>query len=331
MSIAGITFDANEDKTITWQVSGDIQTAYKIDILLNSDNSLAFTTNQVNSYSLSYTLPHGTLTNGVEYKIKITLYNQSGDSITTDGDVFQTSSTPVVTVDTIGTVSSFSYNFTGEYSQAEGVSLRNYTVNLYDASKNLLSTSGIQTSTPLQYLFSNLQTETNYYIEFQATSSKGLTGTSGLILFSVFYLRPKMSVNLQGNNIDNAGIELTWFVSQIILQTESGNPTFINNEKIDLTSSSIVANSGFTIDQNFTLKLWLENVPSKTDLITLTGANGKITLQYHFLDSKFHLYKTDNLGMVTKYECDSAVNGSSYFVLIQQIGMDFNIQASVNS
>jgi hypothetical protein len=222
------------------------------------------------------------------------------------------------------------------------VNLRNYVVNLYDTNKNLINNSPILTSLPMQYLFSNLQTETNYYIEFVATSSEGLTGTSGLISFSVFYYRPKQTVYLTGKNIDNAGIELTWFVRQIILENVGG--TFINNDEIDVTNGTVTADTGFSIDRDFSLKVWLRGVENNVPLITLYGDNGQIVLKYNALRQAFILSKTTTftsnyLGIdvtdtrtadyvfVSPYQLIDS-NGDKAVVLIQQIGMDMNLEVT---
>lgn len=339
ISIRGKTIDAAENNEITWQVSGDISVAFTIDILLNSDNSLAWSSGKLSSYGLKYTIPQGILTNGIEYKIKITIFNQSQQSITSDGDIFQTSSRPVVTVDDMGTIGSFNYNFTGQYFQAESISLRNYEVILYDSKKNLINKSDILTSLPMQYLFTNLQTETNYYIEFQATSVKGLTGTSGLVLFSVFYYRPKQHVNLEATNIDNAGIELSWYVRQIILENNGG--TFINDDEIDLTNGVVTGNDGFSIERDFSLKLWLRGFPHNVPLLTLTGDNGEIILKYNAIQEAFIISKTTTI-LTDNYESNSTVEyafvspyliieqtGEKAVVLIQQIGMDMNLSVTM--
>lgn len=331
LSIRGKTIDANETNEVTWQVSGDIQTAYKIDISLNLDNSLVWTSNKITSYSLKHTLPVAVIANGNEYKITVTIWNQSGSSVTSDSEIFQTSSRPLVTVSQLGTVNSFSFNFQGNYTQSENTPLRNYTVNLYDDKKNLIDKSNIKTILPMEHLFSNLQTEKQYYIEFQATSSKGLTGTSGLILFDVFYYRPKMGIALQGKNIDNAGIELSWFVRQVIGETE-GVPVYINNEKADLTNGNQVKfYDGFEINTSFSFKIWIEspymsNVFEKVNLITLYGENGQISLQYYD-DHKFHVWKKVN-GITSHWSSD-VTQGNSYIVLIQQINDDINITSEV--
>lgn len=331
ISLRGRTIDGNEANEVSWSVSGDIQTAYKIDILSNVDNSLVWTSNKITSYALKHTIPATKLVNGNEYKINVTAWSQTGASQVSDAEIFQTSSRPVVTVSPIGTVNSFSYNFSASYTQDEGVTLRNYTVNLYDDKKNLIDKSNIKTILPMEHLFSNLQTEEQYYIEFIATSAKGLTGTSGMIEFQVFYYRPKMNTRLAAKNIADAGIEISWYVAQVILKNSGG--TFINNEKIDVRNGKVIGDEGFKVDKDFTLKLWIEqpyvsNIAEQVDLLKLTGENGLLTLQYHD-DNRFHVWKTVN-GLASHWMSKS-VSGDSHFVVIQQIGDDLNISAEMAS
>ncbi|MGD6876759.1 hypothetical protein [Bacillus infantis] len=330
ISIKGRTIDANEPNEIKWKVSGDIQTAFKIDILSNIDNSEVWTSGKITTYALKHVIPSSSLVNGKEYKILVTIYNQTGSSITSDAEIFQTSSTPVINVNPIGTVNSFSYNFSATYEQAEGVPLRNYTVNLFDDKKNLIDKSNIKTILPMEHLFTNLQTEKQYYIQFLATSSKGLTGDSGLILFDVFFYRPKMNVNLKANNIENAGIEVSWYVSQIIGETD-GAP-FVNGEKIDTSSGKKVwFDEGFEINQDYSMKLWIEqpymsNVVEQVDLVRLNGTNGDIRIQY-WDDRKFHVWKTVN-GLKSHWVSEEVIGGS-FVVLIQQVNKDMNITSEV--
>lgn len=223
----------------------------------------------------------------------------------------------------MGTVNSFSYNFSANYVQAEDVPMRNYNINLYDDKKNLIDKSNVKTILPVEHLFSNLQTEKKYYIEFIVTSSKGLTGTSGLILFDVFYYRPKMNIDLQGTNIENAGIQLSWFVRQIIGQTDGSK--FIDSEQIDTSDgTSVWFDEGFSIDGDFSLKVWLENIPSKKDLITLRGSNGKLTLQYDAVLERFIIKKEITQGLKGSWTSNIAV-GASFYIYIQQINTSINI------
>ncbi|MGG3891999.1 hypothetical protein [Metabacillus fastidiosus] len=311
---------------MSWKVSGDIQTAYKIDILSNLNDILVYTTGKVTSYSLKHLIPPSALINGNEYKIRITIFNQAGASITSDTEIFQTSSTPVITVDPIGTINTFSYIFTANYEQSENVPLRNYIVYLFDDKKNLLSKSDIKTSSPLEHFFTNLQTEKQYYIEFQATSTKGLTGTSGYIPFDVFYFQPKLNIDLQGKNIDKAGVELSWFVSQILFESNNNPPLFIDNEKIDTRDNSIFVKEGFSISGDFSLKAWIENPISKKTLIKMIGANGHFHLYYDAAIERFVLKKDVN-GIIDAWVSDE-VTGENFIVVIKQIGCDIDILVS---
>lgn len=325
ISIKGITIDANESNEVSWKVSGDISNAYKVDIY-TTENVLVWSSNKITSFALKHTVPAATLTNGNEYRIKITIYNEANESATSDGDIFQTSSRPVVTLDTIGTVGSFSYNFSATYTQAESVPIRNYVFYLYNDDQERIDFSSIKTTLPIEYLFGGLQSESDYYIEVQATSTKGLIGTTGIVPFSVFYFRPKMNVNLEGKSVENGGLELSWFVTQIIGETD-GAP-FINNEKIDTSNGKKVwFDEGFDIPGNFSLKLWIENVPSKKNLLKLNGAGSSLVLQYDATLEKFILQKYIN-GVLKESWHSNDVFGLSFFVLIQQVNNGINLSAT---
>jgi len=330
INIRGLTLDASEQNEIFWNTSGDLQTSFEIDFLNNEDNTNVHSTGIIESYSPSFNLSGGILLNGQEYKIVITIYNSDGDSAKSEPEVFKTSSRPIVSIDNMGTVNSFSYNFTGSYSQNEDIPLRSYIFILYDKDKNLINKSNIKTIAPIEHLFSDLDTDESYFVELQATSNDGLTGTSGLVFFDVFYFRPKMNVNISHKDVEGGGIELSWYVTQIIGETDSA--TFIDNEKIDTRNNRpVYFEDGLTIDEDFTLKVWIEspyvsNISEKVDLLTLYGDNGTIHLQYYG-DNKFHLWKVVN-GVESHWSSERVV-GSKFFVSIQQINKDMNIYSEV--
>jgi hypothetical protein len=334
ISLNGKTLDGNETNIVKWEVSGDIQTAYKIDIYLNDGSeTLIWSSMKVTSYSLQATLPKP-ITNGHEYKILITAYNQSNASAVSYPVIFQTSGRPVVTVDSIDTIGSYSNSFSARYSQSEGLPLQSYIVNLYNDQKELIDHSDILTQEPLEYLFSNLETEKSYYVEFQATSEKGLIGTSGLVKFDVFYMRPKTGVSLTAKNIDNAGIELSWFVSHVAGKS-NGIIGFVNNEKISLINgSSVKFDEGFSLERDFTLKVWMESLKIGVTLLYLQGTNGQLDLSFDGIEKRFVLTKytvnyserwkskpiTDYV-FVSPYQIVD-MSGDKYVITIQQIGRD---------
>lgn len=328
ISIKGQSLPADELIKLTWQTSGDLSVAYQVKVYKNSDNSLVYDSTKLTSFAKTHSIPANSLTNGIEYKVTITIWNSLNASIISDAEIFQCSSRPTVTISAIGTINSPSYNFTCTYSQAESVAIRSWIVFLYDENGTKLFQSDIQTTTTIAYLFSTLKSNTTYKIEFQVTSNKGLVATTGQISFDVSYTVPNISINLSAENVDNAGIQLTWKTIQIIGATVSA-PIYINGEKLDVRSDVFSFSDGFSVDGNFTLKLWLEDITPNIDLVVLKGQNGIITLQYWSDDNMFHLYK-DVYGY-RSHNVSSELIGTKFYIYIQQINGDMNIEGEVIS
>jgi hypothetical protein len=339
IDIVAKAIDAAEDNTFYWDISGDVQTAYQVDIYKNSDSTSVFSTGKITSYNLYYKIPKNTLTNGMEYKLTVKAFNASNENQTSYAVVFQTSARPVITINTIGTVSNFSNLFSATYTQAQSVPLQSWNANLYNSDKVLIDHSDIMTDSILEYLFANLETEKSYYIEFQATSETGLTGTCGLVKFSVFYLRPKQNVNLSAKNIDNAGIELSWYVAQI-LGKSSGTISYLNDE-INLLNGKVSFDEGFNISQDFSLKVWLHGVENYVTLLSLNGENGKMFVIYNPILESFVLTKISNTisdqfqsngttvyTFISPYQVVEQT-GDKVCLLIQQIGSDINIEITM--
>lgn len=323
INLRGQTIDAKEQIRITWQVSGDPSVAYQLRFFRNTDNSLAYDTGKITSFAQAHTLPSNTLSNGLEFKIQITIWNQANASISSDNEVFQTSSRPVVTLDTIVTVPSPSYSFSANYSQAESVAMRSWVVYLYNSDKTKISQSSISIEPSIEYLFSNMKSGTTYFIEFQVTSAKGLVGTSGLIQFEVQYQQPDIKVNLTAENTDNAGMLISWNTIQIIGSTTK-TPIFIDGTFIDLTNDTFSWSEGFSLSQDFTIKIWMKELVSKKDLFLLKAPTGDISLQYDAVLER--LIVTKRLDNKVVERCSTLVEtGSAFCICIQQIGHYMNL------
>jgi hypothetical protein len=263
ISIRGLCLDASEANTFTWQISGSIQSSYSIEIRNNSTNVVVYSFPQTSSFATSHTIPVSTLTNGVEYKIAVTAWDSSATTATSDFEIFQTSSRPVVAINTIGIVGNSSNTFSATYSQAQSVVIKSWIVYLYDNSNILIAQSDIQTSTTLQYLFSGFESSKTYKIEFQATSAKGMLGTSGKVSFSVAFNTPILNVNITAQNVANAGVKLSWTAKQIFGHSDS--TTYISGEKLDVRQEkSVVFDEGYQVLNDFTLKTWVEGLTNYT-------------------------------------------------------------------
>lgn len=264
----GVAIDCNEDNIFRWSVSGAIQTHFSLEFRNNKTDEVLFVVEKTSGYSNFYTLLAETINNSIEIKWRVTVWDENNNTATSDWEIFQSSSRPIVTLISPASgevINSRSYLFQAEYDQEEGVSLLSWQFFLYNSSQVRIVQTPLQTAESLQYLYDNLESNETYYVEFQVTSEKGLVGTSGLVEFSVVYPQPHAQSDLTAENIDNAGIRLRWGVIQIIGDGE--NHSFIEDEKVDVTEGKVWFDRGFNIDNNFTLKVWLEAVQDTTFII----------------------------------------------------------------
>jgi hypothetical protein len=213
---------------------------------------------KTDSYLTNYILPINTLTNGIECKLYITIYDASNNSATSYAVIFKTSTRPVAGFES-EVVTAQTNLFTCDYGQDENVPMASWIVYIYDLNDNLLGTSGIQATTPIQYRFSGLQSGNTYQIRWEVSSADGLIGVTQ-VNFDVVYAQPDLKVQLTATNVDNAGIQLSGNIAQIIGITE--NTTYIDNEEIDTRNGRVYFNQGFNCVSDFTLKFHFREVPN---------------------------------------------------------------------
>lgn len=308
--------DASKSYLLKWQISGDISASFSISVYRNRDGVLAWNLQRTYSYATSYTIPANTLQNGIEYRMSITVWNELEQSAVSTAIVFTTSTPPTVTVGTIGTVKNHTYLFTATYSQYQGEPLQTYVVNLYDSSKKLLKTSGLKTDGLMEHRFDYLKNDAIYYIEFNVTSSKGLTGSSGLVQFNVVYDNPSIYFDIEAIPVpEKASVKIQLLFKQLTGKINI-KPVYIDGTKLDVRKGKVFYDEGFEISGNFTLKLWIEYLRRDLDIIRLKGKNGEIHVQYKS-DSRFHLYKTVNY--FTTHYSTNVTDSSGHFLCIQQI------------
>jgi len=267
-----VSRDSRENIIISWVNNGDRQYHYQIQIYRNEDNELVYDTSKVSSLNTFHTVLGGTLVNGVVYKYRITVWNQYNESATSDWIILKCSSVPTCSFTNISDGSEIlnaSYLFQGIYSQNEGVPIKSWSMILYDENDYIIGTTGVQYSDVIEYKFEGLHNEKNYKIELQVRSQDDLIATTGKISFYVRYEVPASAIKLQAENVpEKAGVRLSWRVTQIIGNIVSGTISFINNDKVDLTNGVIAFSDGMPNFKNFNLKLWLDWIPLKNELIT---------------------------------------------------------------
>lgn len=350
-AVNGNTIDGKLSNVFTWSSSGGISTAFQVQIYNNSNNQLLFSSGVVTTYALAYTMPPNSILNGLQLQVTITAYDGLGNSATSNYQIFQTSSTPVVTLAALpNPIPSQNYTFSATYSQAENVPMASYIVYLYDANNNLLGQSSVLSAPPLQYTFEGLQSATSYQVEIEATSNLNMTGSTGLVAFTVEFTQPVANAVFTATSDDDAGsIQLSWSVYQLIGSTDIvGNINYVNNDSVNLTGgNNIWWNNGLSITDDFTLKMWIADPVVNENLLTFTGSNGTITLLIKS-DFRFHVYKVLSNSTKTTHIVTEAIEGefyfmspnfftyavpanSKYFIVLQQIQNNMNISVEVLS
>jgi hypothetical protein len=316
-----IAQDANNNIVISWTNNGDRQYYYQIKIYQNLDNILVYDTSKIYSLNTFHSISQNTLNNGNEYKYQITVWNQNDESVSSDWIIFKCSSTPIATFTNISDgseiLNSF-YLFQGSYSQSEGISIKSWNMLLYDESDYIIGNTGVQYSDVIEYKFEGLNNDSNYKIELQVRSQDDLIATTGKVPFHVRYEVPSSTITLQAENVpEKAGVRLSWKVVQIIGNVIDGSISYIGNDKIDLTNGIISFSDGMPNFKNFNLKLWLDWIDlkneiiehevstsigvfthnvrdGKTEILRLKTPLGDIWLEWIYdndTSGKFHLYK----------------------------------------
>lgn len=205
------TIDINDDMNITWQVSGDsAMTAYKIDILQNNAASTQlYTTGKVSLQTpfwgtdytgavqyYTVTIPHATLAtaglaNGHEYKLLITQWWNSNDSIQQQtASIFFTRTAPSLAINAIpNPLNKKEYSFTGVYSQEQGDTIRwaRWQIATADNTDNpFLDTGEIHTGV-LRVDYDGFYTQTQYAIKLTIETNNSVVADTGWQLFNVLY------------------------------------------------------------------------------------------------------------------------------------------------
>ena len=264
INLANRTVNAREDNKITWQNSGAQQWERKIEIRLNSDNSLVFELPREQSTSNSFILPEETLVNDNIYRIVITVWDAYENTSSSDPVLFNAHSRPVIelvefnpTITTNNTLISFSYSV----EEPEGNDIRSWNLFIYDSSDALIYSSGVQYTTSLEHFVTNLLNNQTYYVQIQAISAKNMIGLSPKESFQVQYVEQPYDTSIQAQNVENAGIKVSWNVLQITGEGE--NYSFIDETKLNVLDGKVWFDKGYRIEGDFAIRMMLEQTPNE--------------------------------------------------------------------
>ena len=172
------------------------------------------------------------------------------------------------------------------YTQKENEPLNTYNVILYNSSRVQLSKSATMYGTStLEYGLHDLADATQYYVRCLGETLNGMVADTGYIPFSVKYIVPTYWTYVDlTNNKDDGTVRISSNIRTIEGKfTGSGNPTYIDNAKVDLRKNGdrVIFHEGFALQGNFTVKMLGSDFgQSETILEMVDGNDTTLTVKY---------------------------------------------------
>lgn len=274
-------FDATQQYTFTFVVIGGNQVvANMLTINDNSDGSQVYQATQ-STMRLEHVLPANTLENGHYYSVTVqTIDNAEQLSEASVAVPFYCYSTPSLTISNMpssGTINNNSYTFQGAYSQSEGEALNSYQFTLYNNNREVISQTSLiyySSDSSLQYTFTGMSSNTSYFIELSGQTVNGTQITSGILPFNVNYSSSaSFAICDLVNDCENGYIQISSNVVAIQGNSNPEPPIYIDDKEVDLREDGSYVNwdSGFNIQNDFTMRAWGRNFNPYEDIINMSN------------------------------------------------------------
>ena len=283
------TFDATTEKIIKYKWNGSQSFGNICEIRENQSDTIVYKETQT-TMQLTHTIPANILTNGTLYNVRIA-------SIDVDGNVsdfsnptlvfcFSTPTFDFTNVTENQIIKNSSYQIYLEYSQPERETLNTFEVTLYDLSKSVISSSGVQyySSGELSYILNDLEDNQSYYIRATGYTTTGMELETDYIYFSVNYEQPSVYSILTLENVSNEGyIKLQSNIKIVECYTDK-EPVYIDGEYIDLTDNVLGINEGFSLDNDFIINFSGYNFSEGLIMQLFDGTN---TINMYYLKGTY--------------------------------------------
>lgn len=274
-------FDSKKAHIISFIVIGGAQVIGNRLVISDNQTGKEIYNKIQSTMKLEHLIPANTLTNGGYYNAVIyTIDSANNESVASTAVPFYCYSQPNLTIDNIPateTIENGTYKFVGSYLQKENELLNSYQYTLYDSNKNILSQSSLiyyDTDSSLSYTFVGMSNDTAYYIELSGETVNGTKITSGLKYFTVRYLQPaSFAICDLVNNCENGYIQISSNIVAIDGKSNPEPPIYIDDKEVDLRDpdSWVEWNSGFRIQDDFTMRVWGRDFTPYENIITLSN------------------------------------------------------------
>lgn len=274
-------FDSKKAHIISFIVIGGAQVIGNRLVIRDNQTGKEIYNKIQSTMKLEHLIPANTLINGGYYNAVVyTIDSANNESMASTAVPFYCYSQPNLTIDNIPateTIENGTYRFIGSYLQKENELLNSYQYTLYDSNKNILSQSALiyyDTDSSLSYTFVGMSNDTAYYIELSGETVNGTKITSSLKYFTVRYLQPaSFAICDLVNNCENGYIQISSNIVAIDGKSNPDPPIYIDDKEVDLRDpdSWVEWNSGFRIQDDFTMRVWGRDFTPYENIITLSN------------------------------------------------------------
>lgn len=307
--------DATQGIMVSWHIAGaSAMVKYSIRICANdSDSTQIYSTGPVTggcpaygtsstgeflffSYKISAaTLAYYGITNGNEYKLIIQQWWSASDSVTqSSASVFVTRAAPTLSISTIGTggvISTRSYAFTGNYSQAQGDTLNwfRWQIATADNTDDPFFDSGeISGTADIACEYDGFFANTSYAIRLTAQTENGVEADTGWVTFSAAYSVSDTDGEVTAGCVGGTDAVLVeWSGIGYIPGVASGTYSISNSKILTLNAGSSVSwsqvgTSPMSFASPWSL-IWKGTLGSRdATVFTIGQSGGDLTLSYQY-------------------------------------------------
>lgn len=281
-------FDAGKAFAVSFKYNGSQISANTLIIYNNSDNSQVYS-QKIPSMAQKHTIPAGTLTNGGSYYATVTAFYMDGNtekSVTSSpSNVFLCLETPVwgISIADGAVITSASCDIEITYSQAQGETLGEMSVDVYTANGSLFWTSGPLYDTGRAVTVSGMTDGGQYYVRAHGLTSHGMAvdtrSSAGRdIVFSVRYDTPGIySLAYLTQDKENGWVRINTDIASIEGRAEGGGISYVDGgTAADLTQvgTAAVFDDNFRIGENMGLMFRGRNFMLNRPIITFSSTEG---------------------------------------------------------
>lgn len=341
--------------TISWRNSGGVMRSFRIKIWDNSstDPSPIFDSFEIASTSPAYIVDSNDLGLG-EFKYTVTVYddanqqNENRNSAESTSKLFTISPVPTLTLNLVpdSVYSLQVFSISAQYTHPTGIKAKNYKFVLFDRNKNVLEESAWISDNNFEYTFTTLlENKETYYTQCLVVTLDNIEAATDIVKFIAEYVKPSVHFALEATTEPcKPYVILKWSVVRVVGEL-IGDGYFIdinNNavpdenlaidaEKLNLLNEGAMAvfREGFSIESDFTLNLWVEDIQDGVTFFVMENSNGQqIYLNYY--QNRIHAWKPMEIYTVHAASDEINYTGTEQIMIrLQQVNNRIDVFAMI--